>query len=1224
MSRLPRTVFCCIALASFHSLVGSLSLSLAAEQPSLVRPRLDLSGAWQFRMDPADEGVAGRWFQPETPFPDTIRVPGNWQAQGFGPPDGWLRHNYQGKAWYRRTVTVPADWQGRRIRLHLGGTANTADVYVNGRKIGQVDDFLTPAEFDITNSVNLGRENTIACRVDSVNPALVGESHFLGMFNFLCQWGGLYRHVWLEASSDPAIDDVFVIPDVKHRTACARIMLRNGLPTSWQGELRVRVRPGDGSQSDDDQSAIVRASVTLPAETASVGPIVVDVPLAGMHTWSPEDPFLYEIEVELTSGQRMLDMVHDRFGMRQFEVGPRGQLLLNGRPYFIRGAGDDSFEVLTGTQYPDKQIYIERLRTIKQYGFNGVRFLAHTPIKEYFEAADEVGMLVMAEAAVYRKPKELIPLLKSQVARITTTYRNHPSWYAWSAANELNECEREEPDPDWMGYVLDAHATFKRLDPTRFFLGSDGQRFFPTDVVTPRWVFDVASEPAPEHPFNGLISEVAFFRRALSEAEMLTAANCSVTDYPSVITAMKPDSYWRLNESSPSQATDSSGNLRHGDYDDAVESADLGPPGALLSPALPTDSSEARTAANPVGTAELAVESGSLATPESIAGLQSGGALRSSAGKGVSLRQVAGGLFSSGNEPFSVSLWVEPAGFRRDDWGNCFAFGLGVRGNALLIAEDGAGGTGKIVLGRCWDNVLTSIGSLAAGRWNHIGVCYDGEELRLFLDGKPDTRAKVRLNIIPSDGRIGGAVPAPDYQRMPHIWHEFPSSYVGTLHDVTMDEKFTGIFRDDGYLNSHRRQIAELGLTDRYAEIYQRSVDLYYQYLKHQFEGARHLPTLDGFGFWLMTDTPSGSEGDSNFLGILNLLYQPSKFPNPATLRQFNDATVLLIDRNIDQRVMAAEDVCGVPLRISHFGAQPIAGGKVDWQAVVGDRVLNSGRIEGIEAQSGDLKPIGTITLGPYHLPSACRIRLNVVLQDSIQRCENGWDFWWFPSSDTNLRGKPIRNLTGSSEIDDRYGLRDAKPSAERPLVLATRLTADVMAHLSQGGNLLLLAEQGTLLKPQNLGFWPPWIRATSTCIERHPVFDGFPHDGFCAYQFYRLFGETLEVPPLTDAGSLERQKLAPIVWALSKDYDPAVGNDWWRPGHSWKLHRHGLVCEGRIGRGHVVVCSLRLLAGLKAGYPEAGFLLDRLTAYGLSGRVVEDVQTMTPEEARTVFVSDQ
>jgi hypothetical protein len=1144
---------------------------------------LDLNGVWQFRMDPKDEGAAQQWQQPGAEYPDKIHVPGNWQAQGFGPAKAWLRHDYQGKAWYRRTVQVPADWAGKRIWLHLGGTSNTANVYVNGKQVGTVEGFQTPYEFDATEAIRPGAENVIACRVDSTGPAPVG------MFNFIGRWGGLYRGVYLEARSDPAIDDVFVIPDVKNRTARTQVVLRrHAAGEVWKGELCVRIVLACGGGTVQGQAAVTFAAGRQESEPATVA-----VAIPNMRPWSPEDPFLYCVEVSLASAGRVLDTVRDRFGMRQFEATSNGALLLNGRPYFVRGLGDDTFEVLTGTQHPDKQIYVERMKLIKRHGFNGVRFLAHTPIREYFEAADEVGVLVMAEGVIYHKPKEVIPLLKKQVARIAKAYRNHPSWYIWSSGNELFECQGPSPDREWMDYILHAHATFKRLDPTRFFVASDGADVFPTDIITQRAKFDADGGPGPEHPFDGLIDEVAYFKRALSDAEMARSADRSTAaGYPKTILAMKPTGYWRFGETAPGKAQDSSGQGHHGVYEASMRAADLNQPG-VLEPHEP------------------------------------GGAIHTSAtSKGVRLKDVAAATFARGDEPFSVSLWVKPTRFRRNDWGNCFSLGAANNGCALLIAEDGEGAGGKIVLGRYWQNFLTSSGALAAGRWNHVGISYDGSLLKLFLDGKLDSSVKVRLGIVPADGWIGNIVreliPDHRYKQLPHIWHEFPNTYVGPLPDLTVAEKFTGVFRDDNYLSYTRQQVAGLGLTEKYPAVYQRSVDFYYHYLKQAFESARSSPTMDGYGLWLMTDTPAGPEGDANFLGIFNLLYEPAKFPDPAPVLQFNRETVLLIDAGIDQRVLAAGEGKKVTLSVSHYGAEPIDKGRLSWEVAAQGQTLQRGTIDAVQARPGEVKPVGAIPLGPYVLPTARKLRLSVRLESAACRQENHWDFWVFPAAKGGLRGKPMLNLTGVKQLDIRYGLQPAsKPaqSADSPrLILANRWTAEVAGHLARGRTVLLLAEEGTLARPRGFTFFAPWIRSTGTFIENHPALGDFPHDGFCDNQFLRLFGDSLETLPMTDKGSTERDKFVPVAWGLCGDHDPALKSEWSEPRNRWKLYRNGLVCEGRVATGRLVVCCLRVLRGVQNGYPEAGYLLDCLVEDALSGRVPTATPATTIEDASRVF----
>jgi hypothetical protein len=167
------------------------------------------------------------------------------------------------------------------------------------------------------------------------------------------------------------------------------------------------------------------------------------------------------------------------------------------------------------------------------------------------------------------------------------------------------------------------------------------------------------------------------------------------------------------------------------------------------------------------------------------------------------------------------------------------------------------------------------------------------------------------------------------------------------------------------------------------------------------------------------------------------------------------------------------------------------------------------------------------------------------------------------PAAKPDLRGRPILNVTGVKELDERYRTRaGVGGSVVQPprVILAKRFSAEVQSHLDQGGTVILLAEEGTLARRRRFTLWAQWIRNTGTFIEDHPALGGFSHDGFCAYQFYRLFGDALEALNITERGSVEREKLTPIVWGLCGDYDPALKSDWFQPRNRWKLYRHGIL----------------------------------------------------------------
>ncbi|MFV1968349.1 MAG: hypothetical protein ACC628_23230, partial [Pirellulaceae bacterium] len=188
-------------------------------------------------------------------------------------------------------------------------------------------------------------------------------------------------------------------------------------------------------------------------------------------------------------------------------------------------------------------------------------------------------------------------------------------------------------------------------------------------------------------------------------------------------------------------------------------------------------------------------------------------------------------------------------------------------------------------------------------------------------------------------------------------------------------------------------------------------------------------------------------------------------------------------------------------------------------------------------------------------------------------------------------------------------------------VVLARRLGRDLVQRLIAGQPVVLLADQDALTRPAKLTFWPQWIRGTGTFVENHPALTGFPHDGFCAYQFIRLFGRDVKTLNLSERGSVEREKLAPVVWGLSQDNDPDMDTQWHSSGNRWKIYRHGLICEGRVGEGRLLVCCLDVLGGIQQRHPEASYLLDCLINYARSPQAAPTTPTMTVQDLRQVFV---
>jgi beta-galactosidase len=481
-------------------LVSAVLLAVIA-LPALAhaqRASLPLDGTWSFKQDPQSEGEAQGWATSEIAFPRTILVPGAWQAQGVGEAKGTLRHDYAGVAWYRRTIDVPSAWRGKAVSIRIGGAHRETTVYVNGREVGRHRGFSAPFAFDVTEAIRPGASNVVALRI--ANPGAVplegpreqkGDQP-TGMLNYIGNWGGVYGSVELRATSATAIAQVYVRPDVTQRTARFVVSVANREAGAFSGEVDVAVGP----------RATGRAALTVAAN--GKGEATVIVPMPDARLWTPEDPHLYTARITLRRARQTLDQLDERFGMRQFTT--RGNvLLLNGTPIYLRGYGDDNIEVLTGFPPSSPDVYRERLRRARDFGFNTVRFHSMTPPEEFFRAADEVGLLVMAELpAAYTQ--YVLPhrdLLRQELIDVVLAYRNRPSLLSLAFGNEFNLTwlETDAERKTFLDTVAEFYALAKSLHPDGLVLSNDGYVMKPTDLVS-HYGAGVPDLPVVKHEFG--------------------------------------------------------------------------------------------------------------------------------------------------------------------------------------------------------------------------------------------------------------------------------------------------------------------------------------------------------------------------------------------------------------------------------------------------------------------------------------------------------------------------------------------------------------------------------------------------------------------------------------------------------------------------------------------------------------------------------------------------
>ena len=401
-------------------------------QQNQCRNMLDLSGVWQFQMDPNQEGEAAGW-QNGLPDATPIAVPGSWNDQLVG------YHNYLGLAWYQTETYVPAAWRGQRIWLRFASAVYMSRVWVNGKPVGQHEGGHIPFAFDVTSYLHWGAANTITIAIDNEpRPDRIPTGNVKGspLPNFPAMnydffpYSGLNREVTLySVPSKASITDVTLRTSFEGTTGhlCIRIDKRGSIN---QGTIRVK---GHGFDFATETSFGCKGDSAV---------VMVDIP--NVRLWGPGHPDLYEVEVLLGAKGNPADAYNCRTGVRTVEV-TENELLLNGEPIKLRGFGKHEDFPIFG-RAKALPVMVKDFNLMHWIGANSFRTSHYPYAEEYYDMADEQGFLIIGETPAvglyfYNEPEYIerrkqlaFHMLEEMISRD----KNHPSIIIWSVANEPN------------------------------------------------------------------------------------------------------------------------------------------------------------------------------------------------------------------------------------------------------------------------------------------------------------------------------------------------------------------------------------------------------------------------------------------------------------------------------------------------------------------------------------------------------------------------------------------------------------------------------------------------------------------------------------------------------------------------------------------------------------------------------------------------------------------
>jgi len=424
--------------------LGVVLAAVAGPARGGERTTLCLDGAWQI--------AEGSLSQPPAEFTHTVPVPGlaDMASPPFESPGSsvsladrgspWLRPADPRREafWYRRTFQldqpVPAVAMLKVHKARYG-----TQVWVNGQLAGEHAPCFTPGWFDVRACLKpAGQDNELLIRVGA-SLAQVPPQLTDGWDNEKSRYiPGIYDSVELILCGAPHVVNVQTVPDVQRQSVTAVIELARGQSAASPLRVKGLVREAKSGRTVSDAAT----DAALPANAADAT-VELTIPIPQAHCWTPEDPFLYELEVD-TGG----DVSRTRFGLRTFSTDPdTGRALLNGRPYYLRGSNVciyRFFEDAERKELPWDREWVRNLhRRFKEMHWNSLRYCIGFPPEMWYEIADEEGILIQDEFPIwYSRAKDGWPaaITPADLAVEYTEWMrerwNHPCVVIWDAQNE--------------------------------------------------------------------------------------------------------------------------------------------------------------------------------------------------------------------------------------------------------------------------------------------------------------------------------------------------------------------------------------------------------------------------------------------------------------------------------------------------------------------------------------------------------------------------------------------------------------------------------------------------------------------------------------------------------------------------------------------------------------------------------------------------------------------
>ncbi|HEY4107660.1 sulfatase-like hydrolase/transferase [Puia sp.] len=421
-------------------------------RPQFVRAAwANLNGPWDYAITGVTQAQPPVWEgKILVPYPVESLLSGVRRSVG---PDSLL--------WVHRRFSVDTAWQTKRILLHFGAVDWKTRIWINGRELPAHEGGYDAFSYDITDALQPGGEQELTLAVwDPGNQGYQpnGKQYNNPRSIWYTPTTGIWQTVWLEPVSPLSIPAFTIQTDIDRSTV--RIALHSPLPAGCT--LRATVH---------DKGALITG-------TAGTTDTLV-LPVRKPKLWTPDHPFLYDLQLVLYHGGEMTDVVKSYFGIRQVDLqndrdGVK-KLFLNHEPLFEFGMLDQGFWPDGLYTAPTDEALGYDIKAQKEAGFNLIRKHVKVEPDRWYYWCDSLGMLVWQDMPsgdrhIGKTDSDIVRTAQSaeqyrkELTAMVTQHSSHPSIVAWVDFNE-----------GWGQFATaDIVAFTRHLDPTRWVNATSG------------------------------------------------------------------------------------------------------------------------------------------------------------------------------------------------------------------------------------------------------------------------------------------------------------------------------------------------------------------------------------------------------------------------------------------------------------------------------------------------------------------------------------------------------------------------------------------------------------------------------------------------------------------------------------------------------------------------------------------------------------------------------